>query len=458
MTDRGQRSLPRRQTVGPTAVVATQNIECADFRRPIAVDLFSGAGGLSLGFEQAGFDILAAVEIEEVHADVHRYNFPRTEVIAESACTLRIERLRQAITSSHTRHERGVWDGNVDVVFGGPPCQGFSAGGTRQSDDPRNLLLFQFIRIVRELKPKYFVMENVPGLMQEDYSALIAEFREEVRNAGYVIPDKFPIVNAADFGVPQERARVIVIGTRVGQPIAGVPQAYFRRPGKLKNGRHRDGDSQATPLLPLSPTVADALRGLPIIENFKTLLESDVLVLPPRRGRPSVPSPYVLALNGADPQDFSYPRDWKPNRVTNSGRTAHSKETVKRFAKTLPGKTDRISRYRRLELRGLCKTLRAGTGKDHGSHTPPRPIHPVLPRVITVREAARLHSFPDWFSFHTTKWHAWRQLGNSVPPRLGRVIASEIVRTLSLTPTKPNKTIPLGLPALLGSASDSVKI
>lgn len=114
-----------------------------------------------------------------------------------------------------------------------------------------------------------------------------------------------------------------------------------------------------------------------------------------------------------------------------------------------PGTTEPISRFYKLSYDGLCNTLRAGTDSARGAFTSPRPIHPSYPRVITVREAARLHSYPDWFRFHATKWHGFRQIGNSVPPLLGRAVASGIIGALGLTPSRPAVTIPLGEKALL---------
>src|SRR5438105_3727971 len=133
-------------------------------RRPIAVDLFSGAGGFSLGAEQSGFDVVAAVEYDAIHAGVHTYNFPLCEVLCVDARTLSADDLLMAIRRGVENHERGPWDGTLDAIIGGVPCQGFSAIGKRAADDPRNLLAFEFMRFVRELKPRYFAMKNVPGM------------------------------------------------------------------------------------------------------------------------------------------------------------------------------------------------------------------------------------------------------------------------------------------------------
>jgi DNA (cytosine-5)-methyltransferase 1 len=122
---------------------------------------------------------------------------------------------------------------------------------------------------------------------------------------------------------------------------------------------------------------------------------------------------------------------------------------MERFRATPPGTTEPISRFFKLPLDGQCNTLRAGTDSARGAFTSPRPIHPLLPRVITVREAARLHSYPDWFRFHTTKWHGFRQIGNSVPPLLGRAVAGRVMAALGQLPSRPAVLLSPGDRALL---------
>jgi DNA (cytosine-5)-methyltransferase 1 len=122
---------------------------------------------------------------------------------------------------------------------------------------------------------------------------------------------------------------------------------------------------------------------------------------------------------------------------------------MERFLHTTPGTTEPISRFYRLDAQGLSNTLRAGTGSERGAYTSPRPIHPFLPRVISVREAARLHSFPDWFRLHHTKWHGFRQIGNAVPPLLGRAVAAEIRKALRVWPVRMAQPMSLGDTSLL---------
>jgi DNA (cytosine-5)-methyltransferase 1 len=157
-------------------------------------------------------------------------------------------------------------------------------------------------------------------------------------------------------------------------------------------------------------------------------------------------SSYALQLRGQerDPTDFSYRRaaDWRG--LSGCLRAEHTDESRRRFAETAAGSVEPISRFLRLDPDGLCNTLRAGTATDRGAFTSPRPIHPTLHRCISVREAARLHSYPDWFRFHKTIWHGFRQIGNSVPPLLGRAIGESIVEALALKQVRPKRIVRLG--------------
>lgn len=416
-------------------------------RRPTAVDLFSGVGGLSLGFEQAGFDVLAAVEHDPRHANAHRYNFPLAHVLEADAAAVTAADVRHAAALGYALHGRpGPWDGGIDVVFGGPPCQGFSVGGRRASGDERNELVFAFAELVCELEPRYFLMENVPGMLGDAHADWLDWLIGRLRGWGYVVADRPTIVNAADYGVPQNRRRVILMGWRPGEHPVVVPT----RPARLME--MGEPAPAVRPAPSAAPTVRDAIGDLPDPQAHAVLFASDAVRIPEPAFAPA-PSTYARTLRGEDADDLAYPRLWDRSLLTASGRTAHTAAAVRRFRRTPAGKTEPISHFRRLEWDGLCSTLRSGTGPERGGHTPPRPIHPDGHRVITVREAARLHSFPDWFRFHVTRWHAWRQLGNSVPPLLGRAFAAAIADALDITPVRPERRISLGSSTLLGYVS-----
>lgn len=352
----------------------------------------------------------------------------------------------------------------IDAIFGGPPCQGYSTMGKRLVDDPRNQLVFHFLRLVAEVRPRYFVMENVPGMLQGGHASIMTQLREEFAEAGYETADP-QVLNAADFGVPQDRRRVFLLGwdARGGAAPLEYPTPTVvrvpKRPGAKDAARPGQDDR------PRGPTVADAIGDLPDLDRYDALLQSDAVCLDRtafdrmedavgRRAWAGQPYAFFLRHPVLDPDNFAAPRTWDPEMLTSSMRTVHTELSISRFAATAPGDTEPVSRFFRLPAEGLCNTLRAGTGSERGAYTSPRPIHPTLPRVISVREAARLHGFPDWVRLHQTKWHGFRQVGNAVPPLLARAVARQIVRALGATPQRLDHDVPLGDPALLAMTMD----
>ncbi len=416
-------------------------------RRPLAVDLFCGAGGLSLGLEQAGFDVAAAVEYDPVHAAVHEFNFPKTSTLCADISRLSPDRLLQAVEAGAAEH--GQSSAAVDVITGGPPCQGFSLIGRRLIDDPRNQLVFHFLRLVAAIQPRYFVMENVPGMTKGGHAGVLGHLVREFQAAGYQVVLPHLILNAADYGVPQERYRLFLLGAREGEPLPSYPTAsVVPVPKRSSNAfTRKEGEN-------LGPSVSDALQDLPNLNRFPTLLDSDCVRLSEasRASMDRAASSYARRLRGLanDANDFSYAREWDPSILSGSMRTVHTAESTRRFRSTPIGRTEPISRFYRLDPDGLCNTLRAGSGSERGAFTSPRPLHPSLPRVLSVREAARLHSFPDWFRFHETKWHGFRQIGNAVAPLVGRAVGAQVIEALGSVPGRPRETITLGSETLLG--------
>lgn len=377
--------------------------------RPLAIDLFAGAGGLSLGLEQAGFDVAAAVEIDPIHCAIHEYNFPQTKVICASVTQLTGEKIRKL---------SGLEGVEVDLLAGGAPCQGFSMMGKRALDDPRNQLVQHFVRLVSEIQPRYCLFENVKGLTLGKHAKFLDELIEALQKIGYQVQSPHRVLNAADFGVPQSRERLFLMAARAGLSLPDYPRPHIKR-----------------------VAVVDAIADLPDADQFDGLLDCDTLAI-----GWATSSNYAKQLRGQakDADNFSYPRTFDPQQLTSSMRTIHTELSRKRFRETFAGTTEPVSRFFKLDLQGLCNTLRAGTDSQRGAFTAPRPIHPTLPRVITVREAARLHSYPDWFRFHITKWHGFRQIGNSVPPLLARAVGAEIIRALGVKPRVPAKRLQCG--------------
>lgn len=352
---------------------------------PTALDLYCGVGGLSLGLHQAGFRLLGGIDADPLSLNTHRANFPGVPAV---------ERDLFRATGREIRADLKLGRTQIDLLAGGPPCQGFSSGGVRAQSDHRNQGVLAFARLVVELRPRYFLMENVRGFLFQDYAALRQEFCDTLAQAGYVT-HPFLLLNAADFGVPQRRRRVFVLGHRRRERAPTVPT-----PATTK------------------PTVRDAIGDLLLIDSALRGAEDDGYA-----GDLGAPSRYARALRGS-------PAGRKVAPLTGCLVTRHSEEVEGRFRATEPGGQEAISRFYRLSWDGISPTLRAGTGPEHGSHTAPRPIHPERPRCITVREAARLHSFPDWFAFHGTRWHGFRQIGNSVPPFLARAVGASVLNAI----------------------------
>ena len=355
------------------------------------VDLFCGAGGFSLGFEQAGFSIAAGFDNDPRTVSAFRRNFPAaTAAVGNLTAATGSELLAASSLSS------------CAVVIGGPPCQAFSIAGHRRPDDVRRDLVGQFGRLIDEMRPDYFVMENVPGILLPDAQPVVGQFRAHLEASGYQISSPWRL-RATDFGVPQRRLRVFYVGAQTGLPM---PQRPY-------------------PIFVAAPSARDAINDLredlPDPENpiseYAARMRGDVDM---RKRRSSVR------------QQSSHAPD--------SEKVAHTEEVVMRFAAVKPGEVEPISRFYRLHPDMPAPTLRAGTLADRGSHTAARPIHYALPRCITVREAARLQSMPDSFHVDPTKWRGYMQVGNSVPPLVARAIAEQIAAAASSRPARASST------------------
>ena len=395
--------------------------------RPIAIDLFSGAGGMSLGFEQAGYDIAVAVEVDPIHCAVHERNFPATEVVCKSV---------SAVSGAEIRKLAKLGDRPVEVVFGGAPCQGFSLIGQRMLDDPRNKLVLDFVRLVRELDARYFVFENVKGITVGRHKKFLSELIDAFEADGaYNVVRDWKVLNATNYGVPQDRQRLFLMGARKGEPVPDYPKVTTaRRPEDY------DDDVVAT------PTCEEALGDLPDAEYFDELIDGDIV-----KAALGDASKFVKTLRGLsnNADDYSHPRVWDPSYLTSSLRTEHTEKSRERFADCEPGKVEPVSRFFKLSPDGVANTLRAGTDSQRGAFTSPRPIHYKHARCVTVREMARLHGYPDWFRFHVTKWHGARQIGNSVPPPLAKAVAGAVLFAGGHVPQRPTEALTLGDDELL---------
>ena len=367
--------------------------------KPIGIDLFCGVGGLSLGFKQAGFDVVASVDHDPTNVEMYSKNFPESTCIRADIAKISGKEIRSIARIGNKR---------VHVVFGGPPCQGFSMIGKRRPNDKRNSLIYEFARLVREIQPSYFVLENVPGILVGNMKSVVDSFIRRVKRAGYSVVEPIGTVNALDFEVPQRRQRVIILGHLRKLPAPSYSSFV-----------NRNAESKI-------PSVWDAIGDLVTINKSETFYNEDVYT-----GKLGSCSSYAKVLRGEvrAREKFS-PRRQAIKGLTGCQLVKHTPETVKRFQDTEPATTEPISHFHRLDKGGVAPTLRAGSDRAHGLFTAARPIHPTLPRCITTREAARLHSFPDWFQFHSKKCHALRQIGNSVPPRMSKALAEGLMSIL----------------------------
>ncbi len=350
------------------------------------VELFCGTGGFSRGAHAAGFKVAAAYDLDAILTSSYQSNFPQTKLFLRDVSQL---------TGDEIRRDVG---GEIFGVFGGPPCQGFSDMGRRAKDDPRRQLLSHFFRLVRELQPAFFIMENVRGLAYADARPLLTEALDLVRNE-YSFSEPH-IWNAADFGAATVRNRMFVVGIRKDLNTRFELDDLEKKKKPAANVRQALADLERA-----VPSPSDEMR--PGFDVWKIT----------RRG---TPTDYARSLRSAD--------------LTFTGHlpTLHTELVVARFSKVRPGRFDTVGRHPRLRLTGQCPTLRAGTGSDKGSYQSVRPIHPVLNRVITVREGARLQGFPDHHLFHPTIWHSFRMIGNSVSPVMAEAIFMAIRDRLAL--------------------------
>lgn len=362
------------------------------------VDLFSGAGGLSEGFRQAGAQVLAANDFDMAAGQTFSSTHPEAVFLGGPI---------QDISADDFLKASGLIRGELDCLVGGPPCQGFSVyNHQRGLEDPRSGLYKEYLRIVEGLNPKWVVLENVTGMASTGAGATVEAILVGLRGLGYVVEQR--ILKAEEYGVPQERRRIVFIGNRIGLPIAYPEKSHG--PG----------------LIPFV-TVHDALGDLPVLEN----------------GEDKGVTAYACSA-------FSdYQKELRGNsvQVNNHAATKLSQINMQRMQHIPVGgswrdipfellpegmknakRSDHTKRYGRLRPEGLSSTILTKCDVHWGAY-----IHPTQDRSLTVREAARLQSFPDWFVFKGSRTEQFVQVGNAVPPLLGKKIALAIMGVAGVT-------------------------
>ena len=365
------------------------------------VDLFCGVGGFSLAATRAGFKVVGAIDNDKHAIKAHGLNFPNTYHWQYDISEL---------TAKDFFRYFDIAPSDLCGIVGGPPCQGFSAIGQKDVGDVRNGLFLDFFRLVAEARPKFFLAENVPGIMREQNNAFRKKAFSYLPKEYVVLPPM--IFSANDYGAPTFRTRVFFVGY-LPDAVHTLTADSFKPSDDIEKVH-----------------VSKALKGLP--KKINPLWQDESQGWRPVRYGES--DYFTVRLNGHIPEGVgdatAIEKLVKSKYVSGCLGTVHSDPVANRYAKVKPGKQDAVSKSYRLDSKGFCPTLRAGTGSEHGSFQAVRPLHPFQNRVITPREAARLQGFPDWFQFDATKWHSFRQIGNSVSPILAERIFDILIKAI----------------------------
>ncbi len=358
------------------------------------VDLFCGCGGFGLGAELAGFRSIVGIDIDSTLQSAYKMNFPNSRVFASDISKMDESTWRLILNTT-----------KIDGVIGGPPCQGYSRMGLSNENDPRRSLIKDFFRTVNIIYPKFFIMENVEGLLDK-------KNKKELDNALSILNKDYKvlepmILDASNYGAPTKRKRVIVVGY--------LPQHFIA----LNRENFTNSKFQ---YITVKDAIYDLGKPVPQVKDISNYGWGKYRKL-------KKISNYALEMRKSPPQGIGndlFINKMNEGIVSGFYDTTHAPNIIERYLELEPGKIDTISKSKKLQWNGFCPTLRAGTGADKGSFQAVRPIHPQQGRVITVREAARLQGFPDWFGFHHTKWHSFRMIGNSVSPIFSKALLSII--------------------------------
>ncbi len=407
--------------------------------RPKAIDLFAGPGGLSLGLEMAGFEVIGAIELDKAAGDTYRRNFDHPSK-QRDITTYQPKEFRDYLGEVGQLQE----DESIDLVAGGPPCPGFSLIGRskiadlikkgeygdskefrhRFIDDPRNELFREFVKYVVEFKPSYFVMENVSGMTsyQIDDDPIVEVIKGSFD--GYDV--RYQILNSSNFGVPQDRKRIIFLGNKIGLPKAKWPKHYQ---GEIKTAGEVIADLSDTPLS------KDGKGKISSHWTRKTNDRDKVLFKFIKSGSPKGKIGDIRIESSQPRQIYGdiFPSKWNSDlrpafekvgmRAWKRGRCFVESESGKKWVMyEQEGFKDKM---RRIRWDRPAPTVVAHLAKDGYMF-----IHPWKDRTITVREAARFQSFPDDFEFEGSMSDQFRQVGNAVPPLLAKAIGEVVLEAL----------------------------
>ena len=368
-------------------------------RRWTAIDLFCGAGGLSEGFRQAGFHVLAGNDIDPYAAETFAASHSEAQFLPGPI---------EDISAHDFLSATGLNGGELDCLIGGPPCQAFSVyNHQRGMHDKRSGLFYEYLRIVEGLMPKWVVVENVTGITSAGDGQAVQKILSGLADLGYCVETR--ILRAEEYGIPQERRRIFFLGNRLGIPISWPEPTHG--PGLLRFVTVWDAIGDLPPL----QNGEDSRRPLPYAfapaTDYQTMLRENSAIVA-NHAAPRL-APINLERMKHIPEGGSWrdiPLDLLPAGMKRARRCDHTK------------------RYGRLCKDGMSSTVLTKCDLHWGAF-----IHPEQDRVLTVREAARLQSFPDWFAFAGPRTEQYVQVGNAVPPLLGRKVGEAILRASSMT-------------------------
>lgn len=370
---------------------------------PTCIDLFSGAGGLAIGFRQAGWAIVAANDFNAAAGETFRLNFPESTFLEGPVSQVNAAKLLTG---------RNIQPGDIDVLIGGPPCQSFSYNNhQRNAEDDRARLFSSYLAIVSEIRPKCLVMENVPGILTIGDGKVIAEIRQTLADMDYDC--EVVTLSAEEFGTPQVRKRVFILASRIGDAADLIPSPTHR-PAKHASGR---AEGLADPV-----TVGRAIGDLPRVANGDAAQVSSYDELEPV-------DPFQVSIRDGAASLFNHVCHRltevnlnRMNHVPEGGNWRDIPRELLPAGMQRARPSDHTKRYGRLSRAGLASTLLTKCDPHWGAY-----VHPTQNRTITVREAARLQGFPDTFRFAGEKLgQQYEQVGNAVPAPVARAIGERV--------------------------------
>jgi DNA (cytosine-5)-methyltransferase 1 len=347
------------------------------------LDLFSGCGGISLGFKLAGFNISGGIDIDPDSIKTFQKNFPKSKAVCESLLEYSDERILNDFE-----------DKEIDVIVGGPPCQGFSSANrwNKENEDPRNKLFFEYLRFVELLKPKAVVIENVRGILTRDKGFAKDRIEKLLTDLGYTVDCK--VLNASDYGVPQNRLRAFFVAIRKDyKETFDFEQLKSKPKVTVKEAIGELYDIDKNPI-----NIIDEKRK----NNYIKYLRNQKQVL----------------LN----HEIKYPAELTQDRISHVPQGGNWKDIpTELFPNNRSNRHS--SAFKRLDENACSITI--DTGNAHSNY-----FHPLYNRIPTVREAARIQSFKDNFVLEGSRTSQYRQVGNAVPPLLAKAVADELKKYL----------------------------